>query len=77
MQQALNVLTGLSALIAAILWFWAASDALPRMKSYYDSAPPDDPFYVAVKRSAKLNAWAAVFTGLSAFLAFVKIAAGQ
>jgi hypothetical protein len=74
MGSALNLLIAFSALTAAILWFWSASVTLPRLKSYWDSAPPDDPFYVAVKRSAKLNAWAAGFSGLSAFLVFVKMA---
>jgi hypothetical protein len=71
-DRTLNILIGLSALAAAVLWFWSASMALPQMGSYWDQAPPTDPFYVAVKRAARVSAWAAGFTGVSALLSFVK-----
>jgi hypothetical protein len=36
------------------------------MGSYWDFVPERDPFYRAVKFSARMNRWAAGFSGLSA-----------
>jgi hypothetical protein len=49
-----------------------ASANLPPMKMYFDAAPPDDPFYIAIKRSAFWNWWASVFSGLSALCVAIK-----
>lgn len=57
------------ALIAAALWFASARTNPPTMVTYWDSAPPDDPFVAWVRRSAQLNRYAAFFTGLSALCA--------
>ncbi len=54
------------AFIAAVFWFVSAKGRLPPMGPYWDAAAPSDPFHVAAKFSARMNSWAAVFTGLSA-----------
>jgi hypothetical protein len=33
-----------SALYAALFWFLSAITTLPPMKTYWDKAPPDDPY---------------------------------
>lgn len=66
MQTYLDLGAALFALAAAAFWFVSAYGKLPPMVAYYDQAPPDDPFYVAVKLSAKMNRWAAFLSGLSA-----------
>jgi hypothetical protein len=62
----LDVGTVIFAFAAAIFWFLSAWGKLPQMLSYYDAAPENDPFYVAVKFSARMNTWAAILSGLSA-----------
>ena len=54
------------AFVAAIFWFISAYGKLPKMSTYWDETPPDDPFYMAIKFSASMNRWAAGFSGLSA-----------
>ena len=43
------------------------------MVAYWDSTPESDPFYRAVKFSARLSAIAATFAGISAILLAVKL----
>jgi hypothetical protein len=59
--------------LAAVLWFWSTSINLPLMGSYWDRTPPSDPFYVVLKRSAKINGFAALCSGISALLVFVRM----
>jgi hypothetical protein len=61
----LDIACALFALAAAIFWFMSAG-MLPPMVTYWDSTPVNDPYYVAITRSARLNKWAAGFSGASA-----------
>jgi len=54
------------ALLAAVFWFASAARDLPAMVTYWGGAPPDDPFFASIRSSARLNRWAAFFSGLSA-----------
>lgn len=54
------------AFLAAIFWFCSALGKLPPIVSYWDYAPNDDPFYAAMIYSARMNKYAAIFSGLSA-----------
>jgi hypothetical protein len=63
----------LFALAAAVFWFLSAFRKLPSMMNYWGDAPASDPFYQAVKLSAKMNTVAAVFSGLSALCVGVKL----
>ncbi len=66
MKQWLDLGTAIFALGAATFWFLSAYGNLPPLQSYWGSAPPDDPFFIALKSSAKMNTIATVFSGLSA-----------
>ena len=55
----LDCIAAITAIAAAIFWFWSASVTLPKMVAYYDSTPDNDPFYAAVRYSARMNTWAA------------------
>ena len=71
MASAFNFVAVITAGLAAYFWFRSATVKLPGIKSYWDGAPADDPFYKAVKRSTELSASAAVFTGMSVALSAV------
>jgi hypothetical protein len=73
MKISLDTGAAIFALIAAAFWFSSAYKSVPSMLSYWDNAPPDDPFFVAVKRSAFFNCWAAGFSALSALCAGIKL----
>jgi hypothetical protein len=62
----LDILTAVFAVVAAGFWFASAAGALPPILSYWGGVPADDPFYSAIRFSAKMNAFAAVFSGVSA-----------
>jgi hypothetical protein len=62
----LNVLSAITALVAAVCWYFSARTKLPEMKAYWDGVPSDDPFFVAVQKSVILNRWAAGFAAASA-----------
>jgi hypothetical protein len=47
------------------------------MIAYWDQTPETDPFYVAVKFSAKMNRWAAGLSGASAFCMGMKLLASH
>jgi hypothetical protein len=67
--------TAVFAFLAAVFWFLSAAKKLPPMVTYWDSAPETDPFFVAVRFSAKMNTRAALFSGLSALCAFGSVIA--
>lgn len=69
MTPVLDAATAAFAFVAALFWFLSAAGKLPPMVSYWDKAPDNDPFFKAVRRSAMLNRWGAVFAGLSALCA--------
>lgn len=68
-----NIGVAAFSLIAAVIWFLSAAKPLPEMVTYWDGTPPDDAFYVALQASAKLNRWAALFSGLAAACAFLSV----
>jgi hypothetical protein len=74
MANWLDTGAALTAFFAAGLWFLSAYGKLPPMRAYYDQAPDTDPFFKAIKFSARMNSLAAVFSGLSASLLGVKLA---
>ena len=69
MAKWLNISAAVAALLASVFWFVSAYGKLPPMVSYWDYAPPTDPFYKAVKFSANMNRIAALLSGISALLA--------
>jgi hypothetical protein len=62
------------ALLAAALWFRSAARNPPEILTYWDAVPSNDPFVVWLRSSARLNRWAALFTGLSALCAVAHFA---
>lgn len=69
MTTVLDALTAVFALVAAIFWFRSAANALPRHVTYWNAAPPDDPFVMALQFATRMNRIAALFSGLSALCA--------
>jgi hypothetical protein len=68
MRRLLDAGTAIFALVAAAFWFLSAYGNLPPMVTYWDSTPESDPFYQAVKFSARMNTYAALASGVSAGL---------
>ena len=64
MDKWLDIAAALFAFLAAGFWFVSGYGKLPPMGMYWDAAPPNDPFYMAIKFSAKMNRWAAGFERL-------------
>lgn len=62
----LNIGAALFAFLAAIFWFLSSYEKLPKMTGYWGSTPESDAFFQAVKFSARMNKWAAIFSGISA-----------
>jgi hypothetical protein len=60
-------------LVAAVFWFLSAYGKLPVMVAYWDQTPDNDPFYQAVKFSAKMNRFAAGFSRASALCMGVRL----
>jgi hypothetical protein len=60
---------------AAVFWFWSSYGDLPTISAYWGYTPPADPFYVALKFSARMNTIAAFLSGLSALSLFGGIVA--
>ena len=58
---------------AAIFWFLSAYGELPPMVAYWDATPENDPFRMATTFAAKMNRWAAGFSGASALCMAMKI----
>jgi hypothetical protein len=75
MSVMLDIGAAIFALVAAVFWFRSAAVKLPPMSDTLDSPQEDDPFYKAVKSSAQLNKWAALFSGLSAACIVVELIA--
>jgi hypothetical protein len=73
MGKWLEISAALFAFAAAIFWFLSAYGKLPPMIAYWDQTPQTDPFYLAVKFSARMNRWAAGLSGLSALCMGVKL----
>jgi len=73
MSSPLDAASAIFALAAAVFWFLSAKGKLPKMLPYWDEVPPDDPFYLAVKFSARMNRFAAALSGLSALCAGLKL----
>ena len=77
MMSALNLLSlsayelasGGCAFVAAIYWLRSALVSIPPLVAYFDKAPEDDPFLTALRNTARLNRFAAVFSALSGFFA--------
>lgn len=65
MRRMLDIGAMVFAFVAAALWFLSAASDLPQSITYWGATPPNDPFYVALQTSVRLNRWAAAFTGLS------------
>jgi hypothetical protein len=63
---ALNLISALTAIGAAVFWFLSAAGKLPPMVMYWDAAPPTDPLYRALQSGVKMNRIAALFAGCSA-----------
>jgi hypothetical protein len=62
----LNVLAALTAFAAALFWFMSAAEAPPPLRSYFDGAPPSDPFVQWAVAGIKWNRLAALSAGTSA-----------
>jgi len=73
MEKWLDTGAALFAIVAAVFWFLSAYGKLPPIVAYWDSTPEHDPFYMAVKFSAKMNRWAAGLSGLSALCVGIKL----
>jgi hypothetical protein len=55
MERWFDVAAAIFAVAAAVFWFMSAYGKLPPMISYWDRAPDNDPLYVALKFSARMN----------------------
>ena len=66
MNKWLDAAAALTALVAAVFWFLSAYGKIPPLVAYWDQAPETDPFVMAVQYAARMNRWAAGFSGLSA-----------
>jgi hypothetical protein len=73
MSRWLDVTAAVFAFISAIFWFLSAAGRLPPMVAYWDSTPPTDPFFSAVRFSARMNTVAAIASGISAVLIGVRL----
>lgn len=70
MFQAINIAAGVFGIIGGILWFLAATQTpTPPQGSYWDvTDSPTSPFARKWRKATRFNQWAAIATGLSAFL---------
>ena len=66
METTIDVVTAILSLGAALFWFLSAAGKIPAPIAYVDHAPDDDPFFVALRRSARMNRVAAALSGLAA-----------
>jgi len=60
-----------AAIFAAVFWWLSAAVPLPAPKAYFDQAPDNDPFFEAIKESARLSGVAARLAAISAGLAAI------
>jgi hypothetical protein len=77
MERRLDIGAAAFAFIAAVFWFSSAVGHLPPITTYWLHAPSNDPFYVAMKFSAQMNMWAAIFSGFSALCLFFRVLCGR
>jgi hypothetical protein len=73
MSRWLDIGAAVFAFIAAIFWFLSAAGKLPPIATYWDNTPNADPFYQAIKFSARMNMIAAIASGISATLVAVRL----
>ena len=73
MKFYLDIGAALFAFAAATFWFLSAYGKLPPIVTYWDQAPNNDPFYLAVKFAANMNRWAAGFSGMSALCLGIRV----
>ncbi len=73
MEKWLDISAAIFALFAAVFWFLSAYGKFPPMLSYWDRTPENDPFYIAIKFSARMNMYAAILSGLSALCLSIKL----
>jgi hypothetical protein len=68
MEYWVNLVGGCSALIAAVLWFWASSTPIPAFPDVgLDSdSTVFEPVRRALQSAGRRNAWAAFFSGVAA-----------
>jgi hypothetical protein len=76
-EIALDFGAALFAVLAAYYWLQSAWGELPELRTYWDKAPKDDPFFQALQLSARINRTAALLSGLSAICFAVRIAVGM
>jgi hypothetical protein len=62
-EIALDAGAALFAILAAYYWLQSAWGELPELRTYWDKAPKDDPFFQALQLSAKMNRRAALLSG--------------
>jgi hypothetical protein len=62
----LTLASAVTAIFAAAFWFLSAAQAPPPLRTYWDAAPPSDPFFKAVAEGIVWNRLAALFAGISA-----------
>ena len=72
MARGLELCAALFAFVAAVFWFLSAYGELPLMGNYWDRTPAKDPFFVAIRRAAVMNRWAAGFSCAAAVCAAVR-----
>ena len=65
----LNVISAATAFVAASFWYLSARNELPKMRTYWDSTPSTDPFFVAIRKGVILNRQAAAYAAASAICA--------
>jgi hypothetical protein len=69
----LDVGTAGLGLIASAFWFLSAAGRIPHVITLPKSDEKNEPFYAALQISSQMNRWAALFSGLSALSASLKI----
>ena len=62
----LNIVAALAALAAAFFWFQSAAVRLPPTPIAFDVTAKNDKLHEALQSAARLNRWAAAFSGISA-----------
>jgi hypothetical protein len=73
-KMALTGLAVLSALVSAALWFWAAWGIQIDASEFGDFRPKENPLDQRYRKQARLNASAAIATGMSALFQALSLA---
>ena len=58
---ALNCLSAIAGFDAAFCWYLSARGRVPPMLTYWDATPENDPFFSAIRSTAKWNKFAAAW----------------